>query len=206
MMYAKIIENLGHFSDSHISIHRKAVLQPFINYLLSSLSKSEPIRLNFICTHNSRRSHLAQIWAQTLAYYFGINNLQCYSGGTEATALYFKVAETLTNQGFKIQKLSEGNNPVFAVKFAANEMPIICFSKNFLNEFNPQNNFVAILTCDNADDQCPIVAGADVRFPIKYNDPKIFDNTSLQDEKYAERSLEIAEEMWWIFKTINQNV
>lgn len=202
-MYQDISKNIEQFSVQNISAERIEVLQPLVNYIQKKKEANETIRLNFICTHNSRRSHLSQIWAQTMAFHFGIKNVFCYSGGTEATAMFPKVAETITNQGFQIQKLSDTVNPVYAVKYSHNENPIICFSKTYNNDFNPKSNFGAIMTCNNADEGCPIVFGAEARFPIKYDDPKAFDGTDLQTEKYAERSLEIAQEMWWVFSQIN---
>jgi arsenate reductase len=166
------------------------------------VNDEERIRLNFICTHNSRRSHLSQIWAQTMAFHFGIPNVYCYSGGTEATALFPKVAETLRNQGFKIQKLSEENNPAYAVKFADNEVALICFSKIYDDPFNPTSEFAAIMTCSSADEGCPFIAGAEKRLPIRYDDPKAFDGTDLMNAKYAERSIEIASEMYFVFSKI----
>lgn len=202
-MYLDISKIIEDFSDHKISDERKEVLKPLADYIQKKSSFGETIRLNFICTHNSRRSHLSQIWAQTMAFHFGIKNIFCYSGGTEATAMYPKVAETLRKQGFQIIQLSESENPVYAVKYAQNESPIICFSKTFNNDFNPKTNFGAIMTCNNADEGCPIVYGAEARFSIKYDDPKAFDRTDFQTQKYAERSLEIAQEMWWVFNSIN---
>ncbi|MFY8191217.1 MAG: low molecular weight phosphatase family protein [Bacteroidia bacterium] len=201
-MNEKINKVIGSFTWEQISYERKNVLQGLVAYIQSKKDLGETIRLNFICTHNSRRSHLSQIWAQTMAYQYGIKNVYCYSGGTEATAMFPKVAETLIHQGFHIEKLSETDNPVYAVKFAQNEHPIICFSKAYQHEFNPKNNFAAVVTCNNADEACPIVFGAEARIPVKYNDPKAFDNTPQQTEKYAERSLEIAQEMAWVFSQI----
>lgn len=201
-----IIKNIEQFSDDNISVDRREVLKPLADYIQNKVNLGETIRLNFICTHNSRRSHLSQIWAQTMAFHFGIKNVFCYSGGTEATAMFPKVAETLTNQGFQIHKLSENENPVYAVKYAQNENPIICFSKTYSHEFNPKTNFGAIMTCNNADEGCPMVFGAEARFPIKYDDPKAFDGTDLQTQKYSERSLEIAQEIWWVFSSIKKNI
>jgi arsenate reductase len=202
MMNEKISKVIGSFTWEQISDERKNVLQGLVAYIQSKKDLGETIRLNFICTHNSRRSHLSQIWAQTMAYQYGIKNVYCYSGGTEATAMFPKVVETLIHQGFHIEKLSETDNPVYAVKFAQNEHPIICFSKAYHHEFNPKNNFAAVVTCNNADEACPIVFGAEARIPVKYNDPKAFDNTPQQTDKYAERSLEIAQEMAWVFSQI----
>lgn len=181
---------------------RTAVLLPLVEYIQNKVDANEEIRLNFICTHNSRRSHLSQIWAQTMAFHFGIKNVFCYSGGTEATALFPKVAETLTHQGFQIEKVSQEENPVYAVKFDGNEHPIIGFSKTYFDDFNPKSNFAAIMTCGNADEGCPMVFGAEARLPIKYDDPKAFDGTEVMNEKYAERSLQIASELYFVFSQI----
>jgi arsenate reductase len=204
-MYKVISNILTGFNAENISAERKEILGGLIQYIQTKKDNGDNIRLNFICTHNSRRSHLSQIWAQTMAYHFGIKNVFCYSGGTEATAMFPKVAETITSQGFEILKLSETTNPVYAVKYAENETPIICFSKTYNHNFNPKTLFGAIMTCNSADEACPLVFGAEARFPIKYDDPKAFDGTDLQNEKYAERSLKIAQEMWWVFKSIGSS-
>ena len=202
-MYPDLLKTVEIISNISVSEDRKAVLQPLIDYIQNKVTTNQEIRLNFICTHNSRRSHLSQIWSQTMAFQFKIDKVFCYSGGTEATAMFPKVAETLGNQGFQIQKLSQENNPVYAVKLDENQAPIICFSKTYSDDFNPKSNFGAIMTCNNADEGCPMVFGAEARFPIKYNDPKAFDGTDLMNEKYAERSLEIASEMYYVFSQIN---
>jgi arsenate reductase len=201
-MYPNLIKAIASFSSQSISDERKEVLLSLVDYIQEKVNARESIRLNFICTHNSRRSHLSQIWAQAMAYHVGLKNISCYSGGTEATAIFTKVLETLTMQGFQVLKLSENDNPVVAVKFAANENPIICFSKTYDHPFNPSTQFGAVMTCNNADEGCPIVLGAEARFPIKYDDPKAYDGTPLQTEKYAERSLDIAREMWWVFSQV----
>jgi arsenate reductase len=203
-----MLENLSKTIESitkiTVSEERKTVLQPLADYIQTKVNANEEIRLNFICTHNSRRSHLSQIWAQTMAFQFGIQNVFCYSGGTEATAMFPKVGETLVNQGFQIQQLSVEQNPVYAVKFDDNQHPIICFSKTYFDDFNPKTNFGAIMTCNNADEGCPMVFGAEARFPIKYDDPKAFDGTELMNEKYTERSLQIASEMHYVFSQIKK--
>lgn len=204
-MFSKIQENIKVISETSISNERKVVLQSLIDFIQAKIDVNEEIFLNFVCTHNSRRSHLSQIWAQTMAFHFKIQNVFCYSGGTEATAMFPKVAETLVIQGFQIQQLSETKNPVYAVKYDENAHPIICFSKKYNDAFNPISKFTAIMTCSSADQGCPFIAGAEKRIPIQYEDPKAFDGTDLMNEKYAERSLEIASEMYYVFSQINKN-
>lgn len=201
-MFENLSKTIKFVAEIPVSEERKAILHTLVGYIQNKVNTKEQVRLNFICTHNSRRSHLSQIWAQTMAFHFGIKNVFCYSGGTEATAMFPKVGETLQKQGFQIEKLSEEKNPVYAVKFDENEAAIICFSKVFDASFNPQSQFAAIMTCSQADEGCPFIAGAEKRLPIRYDDPKTFDGTDLMDAKYAERSLEIASEMHYVFSQI----
>jgi arsenate reductase (thioredoxin) len=199
----EIEQVINSLNTASISSERKEILQNLIDYIQSKVDLKETVRINFICTHNSRRSHLSQVWAQTMATYFGIENVFCYSGGTEATALFPMAAKTLENSGFQIQTLSEGKNPVYAIKYAENEHPIIGFSKKLDDDFNPKSDFAAIMTCDSANEACPIVFGASIRIPIMFLDPKAFDNTPQQAEKYQERSLQIATELKYVFSKIN---
>ena len=203
-LFAEIEQTVSSFNFNEITAERKNILKPLIEFIQLKVDNQEDIRLNLICTHNSRRSHLSQVWGQTAAHYYGIQNVFCYSGGTEATAMFPKVAETLTKTGFKIQKLSEENNPVYAIKFTENQAPIIGFSKTYDDNFNPESGFAAIMTCSQADGGCPFIAGAEKRIPITFEDPKAFDNTPQQDEKYQERSLQIASEMFYVFSQIKK--
>lgn len=203
-LFQKIEEHIQTLDIPSITEDRKAILQPLISFIQAKINSKEEIRLHFICTHNSRRSHLAQVWAQALAKYYSIENVVCYSGGTEATALYPMVAETLAIQGFTIQKLSEGKNPVYGIKFSENTPPIIGFSKTYEDVFNPKSGFAAIMTCTQADAGCPFIAGAENRISIPYDDPKTFDNTPQQAEKYLERSTQIATEMFYVFSKVKK--
>lgn len=199
------IENvITSLNFNSISAERKIVLQPLVDFIQGKANNNQEIRLNLICTHNSRRSHLSQVWAQTAAAHYNIKNVFCYSGGTEATAMFPMAAKTLAKQGFQIKTIAEGNNPVYAIKYAENEHPVIGFSKTFDDDFNPQSEFAAILTCSSADQGCPFIAGAEKRIPITFEDPKAFDNTPQQAEKYEERSVQIATEMFYVFSQIKQ--
>lgn len=201
-MYTKIQTFLESLTFDTISSERKQMLQPLIDHIQEKKKAESDILLNFICTHNSRRSHLSQVWAQTAAARYGIKNVYCYSGGTESTALFPMAAKALENAGFAINFISEGNNPVHAIKYDGNAAPIIGFSKKYDDAFNPISGFAAIMTCSQADAGCPFVAGAEKRFPITYEDPKAFDGTPKQEAGYNERSLQIATEMAYVFSQV----
>lgn len=201
-LFNKIEENIQALPIGSISEERKTLLEPLVDYIQSKVNSREEVRLNFICTHNSRRSHLSQVWAQAMAAHFNIPNVSCYSGGTEATALFPVAAKTLEEMGFEILKLSVEKNPVYSIKFAANAHPVIGFSKTYDDDFNPKSNFAAIMTCSQADAGCPFIAGAEKRLPITFEDPKAFDHTPEQAARYKERSIQIATEFMFVFSKI----
>jgi len=196
----KYVETLN---TASLTEERKSILQSLVDYINAKKLERQTIQLNFICTHNSRRSHLAQVWAQALAEYFNVQNIECFSGGTETTAVYPMVIKTLKNVGFEISKEGDSKNPLYRINFTINEKPIIAFSKKYNDDFNPQSNFAAIMTCSQADDGCPFVAGSEKRISIMYEDPKISDGTLQQKEVYLERSEQIATEMKYVFSKIN---
>lgn len=198
-LYTPISNFLETLDTTTIATERKEGLNKLADFLQQQLKENKEANITFICTHNSRRSHLSQIWAQTIAQHFNFKTITSYSAGTEATALFPTVLETLQNTGFKIENLSNAENSLYSIKYSENSHPIIGFSKTLDNSFNPESGFAAIMTCSQADGGCPFIAGAKLRLPLTYEDPKAFDNTPQQEEKYLERSKQIATELFYVF-------
>lgn len=199
------IENLKKRSEE-ISDKRKELLDSLANYITFKVKEKKEVKLIFICTHNSRRSTIAQIWAQTAAEYYGIPNIHCYSGGTEATAFNPRAIEAVEKAGFKVEKKDDSGNPIYLVYYSDDKEPLECFSKVYSDQYNPQKDFAAIMTCSDADANCPVVFGAEARFPIQYDDPKEFDGTELETEKYNERFDEIGKEILFVFYTVDKSI
>lgn len=158
--------------------------------------------LNFICTHNSRRSHISQLWAQAAVAYYGVAHVFCYSGGTEATAFNPRAVNAMRDVGFTIIKTDESENPRYEVHFSETQKPLIAFSKVYSDPFNPSSGYAAVMTCSHADEHCPLVIGAETRISLPFNDPKDFDGTPQEAEKYRERVLEIGREICYAFSLI----
>lgn len=196
--YIITLEKLFH----KIPFERKALLQSFATHIFKNIKNRKKANLTFICTHNSRRSHMSQIWAQTAAEHYGIQNINCFSGGTEATAFNPRAVKAVREVGFVVEQKDESENPVYLVSYSEGKNPLECFSKIYDNPINPQKDFVAIMTCSQADDNCPVVFGAEMRFPIRYDDPKEFDNTKLEEVKYVERFNQIGIEMLYVFSNV----
>lgn len=186
-----------------ISEDRKALLDELSIYIKGKLTSHQEVHLVFICTHNSRRSHMAQIWANAAAMYYDIDNIFSYSGGTQKTSFHHKAVKALKKAGFKIKAINETSNPKYKVKYGKKEKPLICFSKKYQHKSNPQNDFVAVMTCSDADESCPIVSGAEYRTSITYEDPKTADGTKEAENAYEARSRQIGTEMLYVFKRVS---
>ncbi|GAA4841264.1 protein-tyrosine-phosphatase [Algivirga pacifica] len=184
-----------------IPAERLPYLQAITEFVQEKINAKETINLTLICTHNSRRSHLSQVWTQVAAYYYGIKDVFAYSGGTEATALFPSAAQALTNAGLDIATLAEGGNPIYSIKYEAEQPAIIGFSKKFDHPFNPSTGYAAVMTCNHADANCPIIPGAK-RLSLPFEDPKAFDGTDEQQAKYDERCLQIATELLYVFSKV----
>jgi arsenate reductase (thioredoxin) len=186
-----------------ISAERQAILMPLANWIEQKKAKKESIFLTFICTHNSRRSHFGQFWAAAAADFYNIKNVVCFSGGTETTACNPRTLAAIERAGATILKTNEASeNPVWLLQFSENQYPMAAFSKVFDQSPNPKTGFAAIMTCSSAEQNCPFVAGAEKRFSIKYNDPKIADDQPNETEVYDARCREICREMLFIFSKI----
>ena len=185
-----------------ISDERKARLAQLSNFVQAKVNANEKIELIYICTHNSRRSHFGQIWAKVAAFYYGFTNVETYSGGTEATAFNPNAIASARRNGFQITQKGDESNPFYHVVFDDNGSEVLCFSKRYDDAANPSSNFGAVMTCTDADGNCPYIAGASVRVATPYSDPKKADNTPEQDATYDERSRQIATECLYVFSLV----
>lgn len=195
-----VVSLIGEFHQ--IQPARKELLNQLTEFIRNKTSEAKPIYLNFICTHNSRRSHISQLWAQAAAHYYGINNVTCLSGGTEATAFNPRAVKAMQDAGFNISIKKEGENPRYEVRFADNAQPVLAFSKTYDDPFNHNQDFAAVMTCSHADTNCPMVLGASKRIALTFNDPKEFDGTPLESAKYVERVNEIGREILYAFSQV----
>ncbi|EON77362.1 Arsenate reductase [Lunatimonas lonarensis] len=185
-----------------IGEERKRILQVLIDYVQQKIDQGQDINLNFICTHNSRRSQFSQLWGKVAATYHGID-MNSFSGGVEVTAFNERAVASIRRFGFKVTKKGEAN-PTYFVFFSDDEDPIVTFSKVFDDAANAPTAFAAVMTCSHADENCPFIPGAEARIPVRYEDPKAYDDTELEEEKYDERSLQIASEMLYVFSRIKK--
>lgn len=184
---------------------RRNILEKLSEYVVHKRQTGDPVRIIVICTHNSRRSHIGQLWLQAAAAWYGIGEVQTFSGGTEATAFNFRSVAALREAGFPLEQISEGKNPRYRLMLPGSE-GVMLFSKKFDEAPNPRMTFAAVMVCTDADEGCPFVPGADGRFSIPYEDPKHFDETPLEASAYDERVRQIGREMFYVMQHANKQL
>jgi arsenate reductase len=199
-MYHKINTVIESIKLDAIEADRKVSLQLIIDYIQGKKDANEEVNLNFICTHNSRRSQLSQVWGKVFSTYFNIP-VNCFSGGVEVTAFDERAILSLERFGFDIQKEGSGNWKCI-VNYDYTAEAVVCFSKTVTDQANPTSKFAAIMTCDHADQNCPVVAGADARLSFRFVDPKLYDETAMEHLMYDYRSFQIATDLMYIFSMV----
>ena len=186
--------------EMKVSNKRAIVLNEIVNYINKKRSENKISKLNFICTHNSRRSQFCQFWATFFSNYYNIR-CEVYSGGTVQSKVYKSVVNNIRDYGFNIS-FKECNNPIYSIKFKNINLGNY-FSKFYYDLKNPKNEFAAIMTCSDAENNCPFVEGSEIKFSLPYEDPKKYDKSKSEKNDYKKTSEKIASEMNYLFYRIN---
>ena len=187
---------------------RRELLDGLVEWLVKhrNTSPETKARVMFICTHNSRRSQLAQVWLTALAKWHNVDGIEAFSGGTEQTVFHPNAISALKTEGFGITVAdAESSNPAYHIAFGPNSLPNQYYSKRFDTTEHPQSGFAAVMVCTDADTNCPVVPGASTRFSLPYDDPKEADGTSEVSRVYHNRSLLIASEVNYLLQQIKNH-
>lgn len=189
-----------------IDSNREEVLLQIADKISKEYTDRKKLNLNFICTHNSRRSQFAQVWAFYAIYYFNLKNIFSYSGGTEATAFHRNTINALEDSGFNFNvDTFLHQNPKYLINFEGYKTPLKVYSKVF---DDPENGFpyIAITTCDDADENCPFIPDAIDRFHLPFKDPKVSDTREDTKEVYAKTNIRISGEIFYIFREVQRQL
>lgn len=182
--------------------HRQG-LQTLAAAIRQRLQQKMPADVLFVCTHNSRRSHMAQLLGVAAARRNGLSTVRTFSGGTEATAFNPRAVAALQRVGFDIAAGGAAGgherNPRHTVRFSRSAEPVEAYSKKLTDPPNPTSDFIVVMTCSQADAACPLVRGSVARIAIPYEDPKIADGTPEETARYDERTAQIGRDLAWVF-------
>ncbi|MCF8364805.1 MAG: hypothetical protein K9H16_03435 [Bacteroidales bacterium] len=188
-----------------IPAERQEKLKEIGDYMFGVWTPATRVRPLFVCTHNSRRSQMSQVWMQAAGYFYGVTNVVAASGGTEATAFNKRAVAALERAGFRVHdnKLNP-DNPSYILSMGKRYESMHLFSKKYDDGMNPHHDFFAVMVCSDADKTCPVVDGADERFSLPYDDPRFSDNTASEEITYDERCRQIAREMFFIMDHVKK--
>ncbi|SDM47373.1 arsenate reductase [Catalinimonas alkaloidigena] len=190
----------GEFSQ--ISTERKELLHQIGDYVVTQRQAGRPAKLLYVCTHNSRRSQMGQLWALAAANYYGVGEIQTYSGGLETTAFHPNAVKALRQAGFMLAGHGQPQNPTYEAHLGKGMPQVLMYSKKYDDAQNPHEEFVAIMVCSEADGSCPIVPGAEERVSLPYDDPRYYDGTDAEAAQYAATCRLIARETFYLFDYI----
>lgn len=205
-IYQPLEDTISRLESVEIPEDRKALLLPIIDYITDKIKSDSVANVNFICTHNSRRSQLSQVWSHMAARRYKLR-IGSYSGGVEVTAFNSNASQAVRTAGFEVlMDEDEGSNPTSFVRCNETNTPLPVFSKLYDHEINPRESFAAVMTCSDADENCPFIPGTDMRIPLLYDDPKEFDGTPEQESKYIERSEQIGSELLYAFREVKKSL
>jgi len=164
------------------------------NWIVENWRHDGTLQVLTTCTGNSRRSILSAAMGNMAAAYYGFDNIRFHSGGTIPSAFNKRTIATLQEIGFQINPTGEEalrwdsktSNPIYSVVWGK-DLEATEFSKTYKDKSNPKSGFAAILVCNEADAECPIVPGASLRLSMTFVDPKLYDDGVFEKRKYAER-------------------
>tara|TARA_B110000444_G_C18848126_1_gene603468 strand:- start:4373 stop:4972 length:600 start_codon:yes stop_codon:yes gene_type:complete len=199
MINSKILKFIEKLNTNNLQNIKKKKIDSLIQLIGNT---DQAIKLNYICTHNSRRSQLSQIWSETLSVYFNKKNIFSFSGGTQVTEVYEGLILLLEQVGFNITKESKVINSTLSIDYGDPNNKIKIYSKLFNCNSNPKTNFIAIINCESADKNCPIVHGAEYKFFLPFKDPKLMDGTNNENIYYSKTNMEIASTLKYLFENI----
>ncbi len=205
ILYPKLVQYIEQFDFASISAERQELLSKMAADLTHIRAQQAQLKLMFVCTHNSRRSHIAQLWAAALADYYGMDEVYTFSAGTEATAFNPRAVTAMRNAGFLVESDGTTENPRYEINFSEGRSALIGFSKTIADDTNPKEGFIALMTCSEADSDCPLVSGSIRRFSLHYFDPKEADDTVEETARYAERCRQIGTELSYLLSLITNS-
>ncbi len=194
----KVVIDLGKIPQK-----RKKILLEIVSYIKQNYLIEDRSNIIFICTHNSRRSQLAQCWLSVSCRYYNLNKINTFSGGLEITSLNSNALNALKRSGFIVNHIDTKDN-IYLLKTSKKNKGQTLYSKKHDSKNNPQRKFLAIITCSDANKQCPVVRGADKKIFLPYHDPRISDGSGLEKTTYDQSCFNIAQEMFYIMKKVKE--
>lgn len=176
-----------------------AVLDTLAGFIRKARDGGTPAGLAFLCTHNSRRSQMAQCAAQALAIYHNMPQMFCLSAGSQATDTHPEARAALGRAGFAIQQLDPWPNGSYWAGISPHS-GVELYSKTVDQVTWPAWPIASIAVCSAAADACPIPPTATLRLALPFEDPRHADGTPAAPAAYDACLLQITTALVYAFR------
>jgi hypothetical protein len=185
---------------------RRFRLNEMVYFLEGQYQNNAPWQITFISTNESTVGQMAKAWSKAAAYYFGFKNFEPYSGGIKPGEISVRTIVALEKAGFIVYKSHINEVDVYRIKYSFNLEPVIAFPKKINHTKNPGNNFMAVILDGNADLNINNVRGTYDRLFLEYEDPKGYEGSDLENQKFNESCRQVAVEMFYVFSQLKKRL
>jgi protein-tyrosine-phosphatase len=143
-------------------------------------SSELPIRVLFLCTHNSARSQMAEGLLRELSH----NEIEVFSAGTEPTAIHPLAIKVLSGRG----------------------IDLTTYRSKHLEEYLGQNFDYVITVCDRVREVCPIFPGEPEHIHWSFPDPVAIEgNPQIQESGFEETARELTIRIQYLLLMIDRD-
>ncbi len=181
---------------------RRFKLEAVAEYIREKVEIGETPEIMFIGSNQATRSLLAQVWARAAAHYYGVDDVELYSGGIHEGPITTNTITAIERAGFIVYKIKEGGQLFYQVKYSFNLKPIVIYPKKIDDRLNPPADFMAVIVCQSAAQNLPVVKGTRKRLELTFNDPYGYEGLEEENEEYDKACHQIALEMFYLFSKL----
>lgn len=189
--------------DLAVAENRKIKLDQIVNAIATDLKKKNKAIVKFICTHNSRRSQLAEFMLDVLAREKKLR-IVALSAGTVATAFEPRMVKAIMAEGFELLEYGQKPNPLYIYRIEIDDL--YYYSKKYDDKLLDAGESTIVTVCSEAETDCPVIPGTGQRIHLPYDDPKAHDNTAKEAEAYESKVMEIGLEMNYVVEEVLKQV
>ncbi len=186
----------------NIAPERKSILHNIARKIITTFYGDGQCNVLFVCTHNSRRSQASQLLFNHFIQSCHLE-IKAFSAGTEATCFNQSMIHAASYFGFDLTTDKESLNPIYELQNQPYQDSMQYFSKVVDHKINPKKSTVAIMVCNDADKNCPIISSANYRLPLPFQDPKSSDGKQHEAATYQASFVEIGAEMLYLVNYLN---
>lgn len=189
-LFTKILPDVSQIKESRLKI-----LDHIARQLVNVIQQDDEANVVFVCTHNSRRSQIAQVCLQLFLQELNIKNIGVFSCGTEKTHIPPQIFALFKRQGLEVRESKNDSIEVFN--------QIVLFSKTYEDDSLPKRS-IAIMVCDSASETCPFVPSFNQRISLEFRDPKQADGSPEEEKSYNKAWIKIATEMAYLVLKLDE--